>query len=207
MQQTPQPIGPGPAGVLRQLRVLVPSRPVSYAAALRLSDRLARRLIELSGIQTMPVPVEIVTQLPRIEVEIDPYMPALTSGLSVWDAHGAHWVISLNASEPRTRQRFTTLHEFFHIVVHNRAQAGLFRALSDRQVESLADYFAGCVLIPKRFLVRAWAAGVQRPELLAAAFAVSPRAVEVRLEQVHLTGQTPEFAVQPVEPIEPEVAR
>jgi Zn-dependent peptidase ImmA (M78 family) len=204
MRHRLQPIEAAPSAVLGHLRALVPLRAVSFAESLRLAERLAARLLELYTLDAVPVPVEIIRDLPKIKVQVDPLMPELTSGLSVWDARQGHWIISLNPREPSTRQRFTTLHEFFHIVVHNRAAAGLFQFLSDRQIELAADYFAGCVLVPKRFLLRAWTAGVQRPEQLAATFGVSVRAIEVRLGQVGLTGKTREF--QAIRQIQSEVA-
>lgn len=173
MRHQLQPIEAAPSAVLGQLRALVPQRAISYAESLRVAERLAARLLELYAIDAAPVPAEIIQGLPKITVQVDQLMPELTSGLSVWDTRQAQWIVSLNPREPLTRQRFTTLHEFFHIVVHNRAGRGLFKLLSDRQIEQVADYFAGCALVPKRFLLRAWTAGVQRPERLAATFGVS----------------------------------
>jgi Zn-dependent peptidase ImmA (M78 family) len=200
-----QPFEAAPSAVLGQLRALVPQRAMSYAESLRLAERLAARLLELYAIDAMPVPVEIIRGLPKITIQVDPHMPELTSGLSIWDTRQAQWIVSLNPREPLTRQRFTTVHEFFHIVVHNRAARGLFQFLSDRQIELVADYFAGCVLVPKRFLLRAWTAGVQQPERLAATFGVSVRAIEVRLDQAGLIGNSSEF--QAIRQIQSEVAR
>jgi Zn-dependent peptidase ImmA (M78 family) len=128
---------------------------------------------------------EVVTELPRIG---DQRRDLPTSGLSYWN--GRLWIIALNRAEPWTRQRFTLFHEYKHIIDHGRADH-LYRSQSgysaEQRAEQAADYFAGCVLMPKRLLKRAWARGVQRPALLADHFNVSTPAVTVRLAQVGLT--------------------
>jgi Zn-dependent peptidase ImmA (M78 family) len=53
--------------------------------------------------------------------------------------------------------------------------------------EYAADYFAACVLMPMRWLYRALAAGRQRVSDLSQLFAVSPQAMNRRLEHLSLT--------------------
>lgn len=171
--------------VLATLRALVPERAVSFAEALCLAELQANRLLELTDIGCWPVPGEIVSELPRIRLD---YTDLPTSGLSHWD--GQAWAIFLNKWEPPTRQRFTLLHEFKHIVDHGRTERlyiGNDRSNAEQQAEQVADYFAGCVLMPKRFMKRAWGQGLQRPEVLAEHFDVSPRAIQVRLTQLGLS--------------------
>ncbi len=55
-----------------------------------------------------------------------------------------------------------------------------------QQAEAAADYFAGCVLVPKRDLKSAWGSGLQRLADLADHFDVSLQAVSVRLAQTRL---------------------
>ena len=55
---------------------------------------------------------------------------------------------------------------------------------------SAADYFAGCTLIPKRDLKRAWGNGIQRTTDLAHCFGVSEPAIRVRLAQTGLSTET-----------------
>lgn len=194
MQQV-QPREVAPTGVIARLRQLVPMRVLSYSGAQLLAERLAGSLLALYAIERMPVPTALVGDLPKIHVEVDRSMPTLTSGASVWDSQNSTWVITVNAWEPPTRQRFTVMHEFFHIVVHRHVErAGIFRRLSRKQIEAVADYFAGCMLVPKRELLRVWADGLQDADHLATHFAVSARAVEVRLDQVRLTGTGREFS-------------
>ena len=58
---------------------------------------------------------------------------------------------------------------------------------AEQKAERLADYFAGCVLMPKRWLKSMWATETQSVEKLAARFEVTPRAMSVRLSQLGLT--------------------
>jgi predicted transcriptional regulator len=171
--------------VLALLRSVVPDRNLQFAEALRVAELQANRLLESANVDGWPVPTEVVSELPRLRIE---QRDLPTSGLSFWD--GQAWVIYLDSGEAPTRQRFTLLHEFKHIVDHGRAgqlYAGNHRHTPDEQAEHAADYFAGCVLMPKRLLKRAWGNGHQRPAVLASLFDVSPRAVEVRLAQLGLT--------------------
>src|SRR3954467_10734498 len=86
--------------VLASLRDLTPLRPLQFSEALRIAELQALRLLELTGVSDGPVPTEIVSELPRIQV-LHRQIP--TSGLSYWD--GQCWLICLNRTEPVTRQR------------------------------------------------------------------------------------------------------
>jgi Zn-dependent peptidase ImmA (M78 family) len=108
--------------------------------------------------------------------------------MSHWS--GSDWIIALNVYEPRARKRFTHMHEFTHIIDHgytSKLYAGTDRRTAAEQAEQVADYFAGCVLLPRRLLKRAWGNGVQTPTRLAGVFEVSARAADVRLAQVGLS--------------------
>ncbi len=196
---TNQPSG-GPS-VLASLRHLIPDRPLSLGDALWVAERQASRLLQLRDCHDVPVPTTLVTELPRIAVEHDPDLPAdAASGSSAWDWQRRSWVISLNPTEPRTRRRFTVLHEYKHIIDHG--SPGLLptahpRPLQRAPEEVVADYFAGCVLIPKRLLTTAYYDGIQRPRDLAELFDVSPGAITTRLSQVGL-GAPPQR--QPIRP-------
>jgi Zn-dependent peptidase ImmA (M78 family) len=174
--------------VLASLRALVPDRHLTFLEALRIAELQATRLLRLTHSDEAPVPCEVVTELPRISVE---RRDLPTSGLSYWN--GESWVIALNQSEPTTRQRLTLLHEYKHILDHGRTDAlyhGEGHRTAAQQAEQAADYFAGCALIPRTALKRAWAHGVQRSRDLAQYFEVSRRAIEVRLAQVGLSDES-----------------
>jgi Zn-dependent peptidase ImmA (M78 family) len=154
-----------------------------FSEALRIAELQATKLLELTVVESEPIASDLLTTLPHISVVAED-LP--TSGMSFWN--GETWVIWVNRREPATRQRFTALHEFKHIIDHG-ATAQLYvsgRQASDRQAEMAADYFAGCVLMPRMLLKRAWTSGVQTPAAIARRFNVSERAAEVRLVQVGL---------------------
>jgi Zn-dependent peptidase ImmA (M78 family) len=168
---------------LSSLRALLPHRVVNFAEALQIAEQQARRLVDLindvDGIHELHV-----AAMPRIRV-VHEVLPV--SGLSYWN--GKHWVIALSKTESVTRQRFTLLHEFKHIVDHGSTDllyAGDRHHTAEQQAESAADYFAGCALVDKRALKSAWGNGVQRVEDLASQFSVSLDAMRVRLSQTGL---------------------
>ncbi len=169
---------------LASLRAVIPIRQLEPGEALQVAELQAARLLELTDNTEAPLDWTVIAGLPRIRVRQEP-LP--TSGMSFWDGH--NWVIVLNGSEPRTRQRFTLLHEYKHIVDHgatDRLYLDRRRQTAGDQAEQAADYFAGCVLMPKRLLKRLWGQGVQQPKWLARYFDVSERAIEVRLAQLGL---------------------
>jgi Zn-dependent peptidase ImmA (M78 family) len=180
----------GDTSVLASLRALLPSRPLTLPEALRIADRQAARVLQLRHIEALSVPTSIVTDLPRIIVEPDQELPLhAASGCSDWDSRRRAWIISINPREPRTRQRFTILHEYKHILDHGSPDirtdnwaARFHRA----PAEIVADYFAGCVLIPKRLLNEAYYDGIQAAADLAQLFDVPADAIRVRLAQVGL---------------------
>jgi Zn-dependent peptidase ImmA (M78 family) len=177
---------------LAHLRALIPARPLLFSEALRLAELQANRLIEWAGITSVAAPNELVTDLPHLGVE---YRDLPTSGMSYWN--GQAWIICLNRAEPRTRQRFTLFHEFKHILDHGRTAQlyrGDARTSAEAQAEHAADYFAGCLLMPKRAIKSAWGSGIQQPAALATTFNVSTRAVDVRLTQLGLIDPRPRCA-------------
>lgn len=172
--------------IVRALRDFVPIRPLSREEALRIAELQATRLLELSGITSGPVPERIITELPRIDVRR--FSPLPVSGATEWA--NSQWLVVLNAAEPVTRQRFSLAHEFKHILDH-RFIDHLYQGVPERDraawVEQVCDYFAGCVLMPRAWVKRAWTTGNQHLPELALSFGVSQAAMTVRLNQIGLT--------------------
>jgi Zn-dependent peptidase ImmA (M78 family) len=171
--------------VLAALRAVVPDRPLTFAEALRIAELQANRLRELLAVNDAAFPTELIAELSRLRVVEKPDLPV--SGASYW-TRGV-WVIALNRSEPWQRRRLTTLHELKHILDHGRTSQlypETSRTTGEQQAEQVADFFAGCVLVPKRHLKRVFGEGLRHPSQLAELFAVSARAIEVRLAQVGL---------------------
>jgi hypothetical protein len=178
--------------VLAILRSVIPQRALhSFEEAKRIAELQASRLLELHGIGAGPVPTEMIAQLPKIEIEP---VEVSVSGASFWN--GRAWIIQLNRYESPARQRFTLAHEYKHIIDHNAADR-LYpgpRDSATERAEQAADYFAGCLLVPKKLLKRAYYGGMQRPSDLAEFFQVSQPAILVRLRQTGITDPTPRCA-------------
>jgi Zn-dependent peptidase ImmA (M78 family) len=184
-----------PTSIIRQLRAMMPMRPLREREAKSIAERQAILLLHLLG-QREPheVEVELIAELPRIEVNRESNLRAGgISGFSQWSR--GRWLIGLNRDDSPTRQRFTLSHEFKHILDHQFTKI-VYSKLSDndterdRRIERICDYFAGCLLVPRNWLKRAWASGLQDLSTLAAVFNVSEGAMVVRLSQVGLVEST-----------------
>jgi Zn-dependent peptidase ImmA (M78 family) len=92
------------------------------------------------------------------------------------------------------------MHEFKHILDHTSRD----HLYNDRlhttaeQAERVADYFAACVLMPKRVVKRLWYSGNQNIDLLANMLSVSAPALRYRLNQLGLTERSERCARLPV---------
>ena len=176
---------------LQSLRKLIPDRSsVSFREALLVAEIQASRFLICQCLDTVPVPDGTILSQPRIRVELTPTLPSF--GLSFWN--GKSWVIQLSTRQSHARRRFTLFHEYKHIVDHgaaDRLYRGDARHTPGVQAELAADFFAGCALVPRRLLKRAWGRGLQDPKLLAAHFDVSVQAIEVRLDQTGLRDVRP----------------
>lgn len=166
-------------GVLAILRGLAPRRRLEGREILLLAELQANRLLELAGLPQTPIPNELITELPRIVVRHDPDLPV--SGSAHWTA--GRWQLTINASEPWTRQRFSLAHELKHVIDHRHVET-LYETA--QQTELAADYFAACLLMPKREIKRSWYGGMQNLSALSEQFAVSPAAMARRLEYLGL---------------------
>ena len=174
---------------LTVLRDLVPVRPLSQLEALRIAELQADRLLNLAELKAPAVPDSLIEDLPKIEVRR--LRPWPVSGCTDWAK--STWVIVLNAGEPYVRQRFSLAHEFKHIVDH-RVVSVIYPDLpwlsSQRRAEVVCDYFAGCLLVPKKWLRAAWTSGMQTEPDLARLFNVSREAIRTRLSQTGLVPPT-----------------
>jgi len=149
-----------------------------------LAELQANRLLELAGIDEPGTPDVLITGLPFLQVIPRQDLPEGASGMAKWLK--PRWVVLLNKSEPAVRRRFSLWHEFKHIVDHESIEL-LYEGLSPRDVEAVADYFAACVLMPKKLIKRLYYQGHQETADLAALFGVSEAAMTYRLSQIGLT--------------------
>src|SRR5581483_1673556 len=168
---------------------LVPKRPLTPSETLRIAELQANRLLEHFAVTSAAVPEEIISELPRIRVIHEP-LPV--SGAAHW-ANG-YWLITLNADEPTSRQRFSLVHEFKHVLDHT-TEGHLYHdrpfQTAYEQAERVADYFAACLLMPKRVVKRLWCQRQQNIIELAEKLQVSPAALRYRLDQLGLTERAP----------------
>lgn len=172
--------------VLASLRALVPRRPLEPWEARRIAELQASHLLHHFQIDGTAVPEQLVSEFPRVRVIREAGLPV--SGAAHWN--GRYWIITLNADEPLGRQRFRLMHEFKHVLDHTTKHY-LYRdrtfQTAGEQAERVADYFAACLLMPKKAVVRLWCQGQQNIAVLADKLGVSPRALSFRLDQLGLT--------------------
>lgn len=171
--------------LLWQLRALMPRRPLHRHEAMTLAELQANRLLRLGGVDEPGTPSELISALPWLRVELRSDLPV--SGSAQWLR--PRWLVLLNATEPLVRQRFSLMHEFKHVLDHDLADRlyGGRGADAERRAELAADYFAACLLMPKRLVKRLWGQGTQELSELAGAFGVSEVAMRYRLQQLNLT--------------------
>ena len=135
--------------ILKSLRALAPRRPCTFDEALSVAERQATRLGDLvlmSDPNADGIDLRHIGELPRVRVVFE-QLPI--GGMSHWN--GREWIIAIARGDSPTRQRFTLLHEFKHVIDHGRSgqlYTGNHRHTADEQAEQAADYFAGCVLMP-----------------------------------------------------------
>lgn len=177
--------------VLRTLRDLVPNRQLTYGESLRIAELQANRLLELLDVRGPLVPSEVVTELPRVEVRYVHDLPV--SGSAHWER--GRWILTLNASEPYVRRRFSLMHEFKHVLDHPCKRSLYGDTTNDDgaalRAERTADSFAAALLMPKRWLKSQWFMNGQNLPLLASQLQVSKRALSVRLWHIGLAVETP----------------
>jgi hypothetical protein len=173
------------------LRDLVPLRSLSLVEALAVAERQAAAFHKLLALNAPPFPDSAIAELPRITVERVRPLPLAAAS----QALPGRWAILINAADAPTRQRFSLAHEFKHVLDDPFIQIPLYPAIGGmtmtQRAEQVCNFFAGCLLIPRAWLRRVWAMGLQDVRMLAAVFEVSVTAMKVRLEQVGLTRPDP----------------
>jgi len=154
----------------------------------------AGRLRELLGITTQAMPLDWVSELPKLTVKVVPShkMGEGTSGYTTRE--DGRYLIAVNKNRPRAHRRFTLAHELKHLIDYPYARiwhAGLGHGDSDSQnyrIERICDHFAAHLLMPTTHVKRAWGRGLQIPRTLCRVFEVSEEAMRIRLDNLGLTG-------------------
>ncbi len=181
-----------PRTVLQSLRALVPARGLQHHEAQGVAERQAMRLLAILEQREPPVNVGLIAELPRIEVRVVPHRDiAGLSGMSQWLKQQSRWLIAINRDDSQTRRRFTLGHEFKHVLDNPYInvlypESEYAKQTADERAERMCDYFAACLLMPRPWVKRLWAQGVQDAAVLAATFNVSPAAMDRRLQDLGL---------------------
>lgn len=167
--------------LVTELRAVCPSRGLTIGEGLRVGELQANRLLAAREITEPAVPDSIVTEFPRVDLVRFSRIPV--SGSVHWSR--GRWVIVVNRTEPRFRQRFSAAHELKHVLDWPFGEQLYpdWRGLSAAErAEQTADHFAACLLMPKAWVKRTYYdEGVTDLRRLSARFAVSQAAMRVRL--------------------------
>jgi predicted transcriptional regulator len=176
--------------LLERLRAITPPRNLTPTEAQYVAERQATLLVSALRVQRPALPHAVLAELPFLTVAQHASFRA--SGLSTYTGRG--WLILLKRDEPKVRQRFSLAHELKHILDDpfiTRLYPALGHSSSYDRAERVCDYFAGCLLMPKRWLLKDWCSGRQNIERLAQRYHVSRAAMRVRLNQLGLLLPTP----------------
>jgi Zn-dependent peptidase ImmA (M78 family) len=171
---------------IRTLYIL--ARPLTEVEARIVAERQVAKLLELLGVTKPSVEIELIAELPEIEVDVLPNLPL--SGSSDWIRD--HWQIHINADDSLWRCRSTLAHELKHIL-DDPFREELYpdwpresTLPPPQRAEEICEYFAGCVLAPTAWLKNAWRTDIRDTAELASLFDVSEALIRVRLYQTGL---------------------
>lgn len=173
--------------IIKELRALIPHRPLTYSESYMLAEKQASRALSLLG-QTEPdVNLGWILDLPRVELQLAPrHKMDGIAGFTTFTR--GRYFIMVNKNDTHARRRFTLSHEFKHLLDYTAAPVihkGLGYGNSARQegqIESICNHFAACLLMPRTWIKRVWSRGVQDTTTLALLFNVSEEAMERRLK-------------------------
>jgi len=151
-----------------------------------LVELLTQRYLKIGEVHCPPVPttlVELVDQRSTTEIR---QVPLKAYHGAIWHPQEG-WIIQVRADDTPATKRFTVFHEAFHILAHRRTSP-VFRKRGTIQGsfnELLADYFAICTLMPRRWVREKWAE-VKDLDRMAEIFDVPKPAMCVRIRQLGL---------------------
>ncbi len=183
--------------IIRDLRSIRPMRPYADKnEAFAVAEEQASELLKFFAITEPEVDVSLITQLPRIEVEVDADLSDCgLYGMTTWE-HG-RWLVRISKGATVATRRFTLAHEFKHIL-DDPTLANAYRNLGideyDREaiIEEVCEYFADSFLMPRLMVARAVRADVRNVARLAALFGVLQSDMKRRLLDLGLKIEMPE---------------
>lgn len=182
---------------LAAIRDLVPLRRLSKAEALDAAEAQAEALLRWLEVSGPPVPEDLIASLPHLQVErFQPDAAASrcnASAATQWSR--GRWLIIINGATRIGRQRWSLAHELKHILDHPLETIVYAKDAAELR-EQAADYFAGCLLVPRRWLRAAWRSGIHDASVLARRFGVTRRAIRIRLLQTGLVDAKSHYIVK-----------
>lgn len=98
------------------------------------------------------------------------------SGFTQWLRPESSWLVAINRDDAKTRRRFSLAHEFKHILDNPYINV-LYAAgdNKDKRKEEMCDFFAAFLLMPRPWVKRPWASGIQDTEVPATRTRPLPR--------------------------------
>lgn len=158
-------------------------------------EQLTETLLAGAGVGGPAVPVDAIVQARGITIQPTTSLGDV-SGLVL--RKGRDIIIGVNKKEALTRQRFTIAHELAHALLHHGEEVRFdkdFRVNLRSETSGLgvdveeieANFFAACLLMPRRFLEADPAAAMvdvenaQAVAVLAKRYGVSAHAMSIRL--------------------------
>lgn len=143
-----------------------------------------------SFLNRAPVDLDGMATRLGITVKYDRAMAANLSG-SIGRVRDGY-EITVNASDPAVRQRFTLAHEIAHFLLHRDlldhlvADDRMYRSGLSNVFERQANKLAGELLMPANLVRLAYSAGGSEAARLAFLFRVSDQAMQIRLRELRL---------------------
>lgn len=185
------------SGLVRELRAMVPLRPLGLSEAYGLAERQATKTLELLGIRQPGTSLGWITDLPRVDVKLVPrYQMNGLSGVTSYSR--GRYLVLVNKNDAHARRRWTLAHEFKHLLDYTKAKA-MYQQLGfgdnarqAQQIERVCDHFAASLLMPRMWVKRAYSNGIQEVAALAGLFNVSEEAMHIRLVFLGIIDEEPQ---------------
>jgi hypothetical protein len=149
-------------------------------------ERLAQKYLKKGKASCPPVPTELVSladEQHTIEIR---QVPIKVYHGAIWYLKEG-WIIQVKDSDKPATKRFTLFHEAFHILAHCQTTP-VFRKIGSNKGafnELLADYFAACILMPRRWIKEKWAE-VENLDRMTEVFDIPKPAMYFRLKHLGL---------------------
>ncbi|GLZ30789.1 hypothetical protein Lesp02_29780 [Lentzea sp. NBRC 105346] len=177
--------------LITSLRSLAPKRAISYGEAIQVARLQAARFRRWAEADQPDINLIWLIEQRAVPVHFVPaHKLSEESGLTT-NAVGGKVQVFINQNEPLTRQRFSLLHEFKHVLdftdgdhLYERLGSG-DQKRKELQMELICNHFAAHVLMPTALVKSHWFA-TQNVDLMAGLFNVSPEAMSKRLRDLGL---------------------